>query len=312
MPMTSVNIPCFNSSRFISQTLRSVLDQTWRDFEIIIMDDGSTDDTREKVGAFHDSRIKYFYKANEGLSETRNKGIVASCGEYIAFLDHDDLWVPEKLKKQMAAFENDKDVGVVFADAYIFKDGKKEKATYFQRCGPRRGFIFDDLLLERSNFIPLSSVMMRRQVFDRVGHFKKEYKIGEEYELFLRAADKYRFDYIDEPLAIIRMHEGNFSNRKELFVKEALEILEFWKKERPELLATNMEKFLRKEAALFAEMANYHALNGRRREALANFDLSLARCKSKAIFAKRCAFSILGSGGYKLLKDFFNKIRYAD
>ena len=104
MPKISVNIPCYNSAAFIRETLESVLNQTYRDFEVIVMDDGSGDETGKIVKSFSDSRVKYFYKNNEGLSETRNKGIAASSGEYIAFIDHDDLWLPEKLEKQMELF----------------------------------------------------------------------------------------------------------------------------------------------------------------------------------------------------------------
>lgn len=312
MPKISVNIPCFNSSVFINQTLESVLGQTYRDFEVIVMDDGSTDDTKSKVHAFRDGRIKYFYKANEGLAGTRNRGIAASTGEYIAFLDHDDLWTPQKLEAQMAILERDRDVGLVFSDAHVLKDGKKERATYFDRCKPKRGSIFEDLLLESSNFIPLSSVMMRRNVFDEIGCFKTEFKIGEEYELFLRAADRYRFDYVDEPLAVIRMHEGNFSARKEIFVKEAFDILEFWKTERPELLARAKERFSKKEAALLSEIANFYALNSRKPEALENFNRSLVRYNSRGVLMKKYILFLLGCGAYKMISALFNRIRYAD
>lgn len=310
MPNVSVNIPCFNSGRFIEETLKSVLSQTYTDFEIIVMDDGSTDDTGRIINSFGDSRIKYFYKNNEGLSETRNKGIVASAGEYIAFLDHDDLWLPQKLEKQIAKFEG-KGLGLVFSDSYILLDGIREKMTYFDRCNPKRGFVFEDLLLENSNFIPLSTVVIRRDAFKEVGYFKKEFKIGEEYELFLRAADKYMFDYVDEPLAIYRIHENNFSVRKELFVKEALDILEFWKNAHPELLGRHKERFLRKEAALFGEMANFYAMNSRKKEALENFSRSLGRYESPAVLIKKYILSALGCAGYKAVNRLFNRMRYA-
>ena len=310
MPKVSVNIPCFNSARFIEETLNSVLSQTYADFEIIVMDDGSTDDTGRIVNSFGDSRIKYSYKNNEGLSETRNKGIFASSGQYIAFLDHDDIWLPRKLEKQVAMLEEG-DLGLVFSDCYILRDGKKEKMTYFDRCRPERGVVFEDLLLESSNFIPLSTVVMRRDAFKEIGYFKKEFRIGEEYELFLRAADKYRFDYIDEPLAAYRIHENNFSGRKELFVTEALDILELWKKRRPELSCRMKDRFLKKEAALLGEAASFYALNSRKHDALENFNRSLDRHGNKAVLMKKYILSIFGCTGYKIANRLFNRTRYA-
>ena len=310
MPKVSVNIPCFNSASFIEETLNSVLSQTYADFEIIVTDDGSTDYTGRIVNSFGDNRIKYFYKNNEGLSETRNKGIFASSGQYIAFLDHDDMWLPRKLEKQVAMLEEG-DLGLVFSDCYILRDGKKEKMTYFDRCRPERGVVFEDLLLESSNFIPLSTVVMRRDAFKTIGHFKSEFRIGEEYELFLRAADKYRFDYIDEPLATYRIHEDNFSDRKELFVKEALDILELWKRRRPELLCRMKDRFLKKEAALLGEAASFYALNSRKHEALENFNRSLDRQGSTNVLIKKYILSIFGCAGYKVANRLFKRARYA-
>ncbi len=301
MALVSVNIPCFNSAKFIGETLKSVLNQTYTDFEIIVMDDGSTDGTGRIVNSLRDSRIKYFYKANEGLSETRNKGILASAGKYIAFLDHDDIWLPQKLEKEMAILETG-DAGLVFSDCYISRGGIREKMTYFDRCKPKRGLVFEDLLFDSSNFIPLSTVVMRSDIFKDIGYFKKEFKIGEEYELFLRAAHKYKFDYVDEPLAEYRIHENNFSARKELFIKEAFDILEFWKKACPELLDRNKERFLKKEAALLGEMANFYAMNSQKKKAMENFNISLERFGNRNVLAKKYILSALGCAGYKCVK----------
>lgn len=301
MPKISVNIPCYNSAPFISETLLSVLNQAYGDFEIIVMDDGSRDETGEIVRSFNDKRIKYFYKENEGLSETRNKGIAASSGEYIAFLDHDDLWLPEKLEKQMALFDKKGGLGLVFSDFYLLKNGSRENATYFSKCRPKRGYIFEDLLFGEASFICISTVIMRKVMFDEIGYFKNEFDSGEECELFLRAARGNEFDYIEEPLAAYRLHPGNFSNRKDIYVKEAFDILRLWEEKEPALFVKNKERISKRKANIFADAANFYALNSRKTEAVHNFSLSLDNYADINILAKKRILYFFGCRGYRFL-----------
>lgn len=301
MPKISVNIPCYNSAPFVRETLLSVLNQTYADFEIIVMDDGSRDDTGEIVRSFNDKRIKYFYKENEGLSETRNKGITASSGEYVAFLDHDDIWMPEKLEKQITLFEKKDGLGLVFSDFYLLRNGARENATYFSKCPPKRGYIFEDLLFGEASFICISTVMMRKVIFEKIGYFKKEFDSGEECELFLRAARDNEFDYTEEPLAAYRLHSGNFSNRKDIYVKEAFDILRFWEEKEPGLFSQNKGRILKRKANIFADAADFYALNLKRTEALRNFKLSLENYANVNVFLKKLILSFLGCRGYKLL-----------
>jgi len=310
MPRVSVNIPCFNSAKFIKETIESVLAQTYTDFELIVMDDGSTDGTGGVVSSFGDPRIRYFYKDNEGLSETRNRAILESKGEYIAFLDHDDIWLPEKLKEQVEFFDSRKDHALIFSDSYVSVSGVRQKITYFERCRPKRGFIFEDLLLSDSNFIPLPTVMMRRDIFEKIGYFKKEFRIGEEYELFLRAADAYKFDYIEKPLAEYRMHDNNTSLRKDIFIKEAFEILSIWKKAKPEFYEKKSLEFRKKEARLLAEAANFYALNLEKAEAIKNFSLSLKRYDDGMVRFKKNLLSLAGCRVYGAIKRISDRILY--
>lgn len=309
MPKISVNIPCYNSAAFIRETLESVLSQTYGDFEIIVMDDGSSDDTAKIVKSFTDSRVKYFYKDNEGLSETRNKGIAISSGEYIAFLDHDDLWLPDKLEKQIALFKKKDGLGVVFSDFFLLKNGCRESATYFSKCQPKRGYIFDDLLFDEAGFICISTVMIRKAIFEEVGYFKKEFESGEECEFFLRAAKDNEFDYIDEPLASYRLHAGNFSNRKDIYVKEAFDILRLWQVKEPGLFVQNKKKLAMRKANIFADAANFYVLNYKKKEAAHNFKLSLEHYMNVSVFIKKWILIFFGCGGYKILNGFYGALR---
>ena len=122
MPVVSAIIPTYNFGRFLGEAIQSVLDQTFTDFELIVVDDGSTDDTREVVGSFNDSRIRYIYQENRGLPAARNTGIKASRGEYIAFLDSDDIWLTQNLELKVKSLDSHPDAGLVCSDGYNFDD----------------------------------------------------------------------------------------------------------------------------------------------------------------------------------------------
>lgn len=301
MPRVSVNIACYNSAKFIGETLKSVFGQNFSDFEIIVVDDGSTDDTAKVVSSFKDDRIKYFYKANEGLAHTRNKAISLSEGEYIAFLDHDDLWLPDKLGRQLDKFGRNDRLGLVFTDLYIHNGSKRQKGTYFGRGAPAKGFILEELLFSPFNFIALSAVMMPKRIFDKTGMFRHDLKIGEDWELFLRVAEEYECDYVPEPLAIYKTHESNFSRNKDVYFKEAFAILDYWQAKRPDIFLRNNDKFLKKQADIFADLAHFHALNSRKPDALSNFSRSLAKRKNVNVEVKKLILMFFGFFAYRLL-----------
>jgi glycosyltransferase involved in cell wall biosynthesis len=218
MPKVSVNIPVFNDERYIKETLKSVLDQTFIDYEVILIDDGSTDGTAEIIKGISDPRIKYFYQKNQGIGAARNAALLRSQGEYIAFLDHDDLWLPEKLEKQIALLEARPEVGLVFSDTVFFNDHGDLYCIYQERKPPR-GRVFGELLVWY--FLSLETVVIRRSVLDEVGWFNPAMMMAEEYDLFMRIAYKFDLDYVDEPLAKYRLHQNNYSwGREEQAIAE--------------------------------------------------------------------------------------------
>jgi glycosyltransferase involved in cell wall biosynthesis len=229
MAKISVNIPVYNDEKYVRETLKSVLDQTFKDIEVIVIDDGSADRTGEIVGSFKDPRLKYYYQDNSGIGAARNTAISKSAGEYIAFLDHDDLWLPEKLEKQMALFENNPRLGLVFCDATLFNEKRDLYRMYASRKPPR-GMVFRELLADY--FLSLDTVVIRRSVLEDVGLFPSHMMMAEECDLFLRIAYKYPFDYIDEPLARYRVHKKNYSHGRDLQgimeERETLENLRKW------------------------------------------------------------------------------------
>ncbi|MCK4248925.1 MAG: glycosyltransferase family 2 protein, partial [Candidatus Omnitrophica bacterium] len=158
----SVIIPVYNSEKFIRETIESVLNQTYYDFEIITVDDGSTDKSADIINSFNDKRISYVYQKNQGISGARNTAISESKGEYIALLDHDDLWLPQKLEKQIPLLENNDKVGLVYSDCYNVDVDEKVIVRSFEQAKPFRGRVLSHLF--GTGFIPCLTAVMKKEV----------------------------------------------------------------------------------------------------------------------------------------------------
>jgi len=228
-PLVSVIIPTYNGSRFIRETIQSVLDQTYNNLEIMVVDDGSTDDTSLIVKSITDQRITYIQQKNAGVSPARNHGITVSKGDYIAFLDHDDVWLPCKLEKQLSLFEQNPKVALIYSDAFIINENNFIMGKYSHKIKFFRGRIFKELF--SSCFITILTVVIKKSVFLEVGPFLP-YKICEDYDLLLKCAAKYPIDYIDEPLAKYRVHGSNYSKNYETEINECIEIFDFWRNQK--------------------------------------------------------------------------------
>ncbi len=219
-PKVSVNICCYNSERFIKETIESVLAQAFGDFEVVIINDGSTDSTEEIINRFTDRRIRYFYQDNKGLSAARNTAISLSKGDYIALLDHDDVWDAEKLELQVKFLEENPSVGVLFSDGYLVDENNRVSGRFFKTRRPYRGDVLKNLIDEYC--IVCSTVIARRSLLSGKDLFRVDLEIAEEYDLFLRLASVTKFDYIDKPLARYRLHPQNRSrDTGKLFQEES-------------------------------------------------------------------------------------------
>jgi glycosyltransferase involved in cell wall biosynthesis len=208
----SVIIPTYNRGRFVREAVDSVLNQTFNDYEIVVVDDGSVDDTKE-VLASYGNRIRYIYQTNSGVSAARNRGILSSNGEYVAFLDDDDLWLPRKLELQIKYLDEHPEVGLLFSNtntATTGEDLRFANKKMSQISKPHRGKVFRELFVE--NFIPCCSVVVRRICFDKVGLFDPSLRNAQDYDMWLRIARFFRVDYIDQPLAIYRHHVHSLSH----------------------------------------------------------------------------------------------------
>lgn len=181
--LVSVIIPTFNMASFLSQAIQSVLNQTFSDFELIVIDDGSNDNTKSVVHSFNDVRIEYVYQENKGLSGARNTGLRLASGKYIAFLDADDLFLPDKLAVQSKYLEEHLEVGVVVGGFQrIDSEGNLIKETYF-----KPGQVSMEDLLVANRFI-IHSTMIRRSCIEEIGGFDESLKGAEEWDFHSRLA----------------------------------------------------------------------------------------------------------------------------
>lgn len=210
-PEISVIIPTYNRARFIERAVQSVLNQTYQDFELIVVDDASTDDTEERVGHLlrNGMRFKYVrHDINRGASAARNNGIKTSTGEYIAFLDSDDEWLPEKLEKQMQVFEESQDdkLGVVYSGVAYIKEEDNQKID--EQQPKKRGYIFEDFLRRCCVGGGPGVFLVKKEVFDTCGLFdeREELRIVDDYEMWVRVSKDYKFDFVDDLLTRCYRH----------------------------------------------------------------------------------------------------------
>ncbi len=210
IPAVSVVVAARDNGCFLADTLGSVQRQTFTNWELILIDDGSRDDTAAVVQPFlHDPRFRYIPSDNLGPTRAKNLAFRHSRAPLIALLDGDDVWLPTKLERQVRLLDAEPEVGAVFCRRFLIDpQGGLLPSTDFAF---HRGAIFDDVLLD--NFICYSSVLLRREILDHVGSFDDRLDLALDYDLWLRAAKHYRFDYIDEPLVKYRTGHGNLSRR---------------------------------------------------------------------------------------------------
>jgi len=209
MPAVSIVVPTYNRAERLGETLRSVFNQTCQDFELIVVDDGSTDDTQKVVNSF--PRVQYISKQeNHGVSRARNEGLVLAKGRYICFLDSDDLWDEKKLQIQVQWMGDNPNCQVCYTDEIWIRKGvrvnqmnkhRKYSGDIFRHCLPLC-------------IVSPSSAMLRAELFDEIGNFDESLPACEDYDLWLRIAEKYPFHFIEEPLIIKQGGHADQLSRK--------------------------------------------------------------------------------------------------
>lgn len=221
-PLVSIVMPAYNAERYISEAINGVLSQTHENWELLITDDGSTDETATVVQAFRDKRIMYFYQKNQGQSAARNTSLGRANGKYIAFLDADDIFLPQKLERQVAFLESRPECDFSYSKIEYFWDGEPEK-RYVLNIDHPSGHLKDDLIRRGGHLMAPISVMFRREWYDQYGGFGSEFRRSDEYFFYLKMAlHGARFCYLDEVLALNRLNRWSLT-RNEAHLKETAE-----------------------------------------------------------------------------------------
>ncbi len=235
--MISVVINCHNGSEFLAKAIESVLQQTDENWEMVFWDNASAEDVKSIVLKYDDQRVRYFRDDHfSSLGIARNKALKEAKGDYIAFLDADDYWMPEKLAKQIMILDNDQDVGLVYTDAYMIQADGKVLKKVLKGTAPPEGLVFGQLL--SAYFLVMSSVMIRREALEGLNEwFDSRFEIVEEYDVFLRIAVNWKLSCVNEVLSVWRWHSGGTTMRKRHLISlEKRLLLKKLNREYPDLM----------------------------------------------------------------------------
>jgi len=236
LPLVSIITPAYNAGDYINEAIGSVLFQTYPNWELIVVDDGSTDDTAEIVKNYsaRDSRIKYHYQENQRMASARNAGIKLAQGKYVVFLDADNLFLPNKIKDQVQFMEVNPKCGLAYSKILHFYN--EEPGVFYKNKNevPFRGDDFFRETLHR-NFINVLSVIVRKEVFDKFGAFQQGWEACDEQYVWVNLSyHKVRFCYLDKIVGHLRLHKSSDSaNRFYVYVAskkflDLLDLVESW------------------------------------------------------------------------------------
>jgi glycosyltransferase involved in cell wall biosynthesis len=251
-PAVSVIMPTYNYGHFVAGAVQSVLGQTRSDFELIVVDDESTDQTAEVMKPFlQDTRVRYERIVHGGVSRAKNTALLLSRARLVAFLDADDEWLPHKLERQVPLLERDRGLGVAYSRRLLINEEGQEVA--YQQPALFRGKILEPLF--QTNFVCQSTAMMRREIFDEVGMFDERYPGSEDYDLWLRVAGRHRFDYVDEALVRYRVGHASLTQRNENKLLMVLEIMDRFLREQSGCKALSSDVVRRARAETYFHLA---------------------------------------------------------
>jgi len=224
-PLVSILIPCYNHENYITECIESMMKQTYQNIELIVLDDGSTDNSPKLLEELS-NRYNFYYARHEniGVSATLNKAIILSKGKYICICASDDKYHTTKIAKQIQFFIENPKYDMCYTNLYLFNDnGKVEKAKDRKNSS---GHIFEDLIMDRFS-ISAPSVMIKSPVYEVVGGFDESLKV-EDFDMWLRIADKYQIGYLDDYLVYYRIHDSNSHKNIELLETSKYIVLNKW------------------------------------------------------------------------------------
>jgi len=237
-PLVSVVIATYNSGPYLREAVGSVLRQSVSDLELLVVDDGSTDGTRELVEQIHDARLTYIWQENAGQTAAKNHGVARARGDFIGFCDGDDYWYANKLELQLPLFERSPAVGVVYSAA----DEIDEHGQSLGRAmvAAHRGVVTSELFLR--NFVPFGTAVIRRQCVERLGAFDSALRMGIDWDLWLRVSAHYEFDFVAQATYAYRIWSGQMSKNWRGRYSSAFRIMEKFVTEHPDAISANLRR----------------------------------------------------------------------
>jgi len=203
MVKVSVIIPTYNRSSLLKMAIDSVLIQSYENYEIIVVDDGSNDTTAKLIDSYASEKLRYFYQKNRGRSAARNLGIEMAHGEYVAFLDSDDMFLPQKLELQACELDANPSIGLVYSYAKNIDENGNYLSYHFE--GNLSGWVYPALLYIKNNVITTPTVMVRAEVLAEVGGFDESMDVCEDLDLWRRIARDHQIMQIPQPLSLVRI-----------------------------------------------------------------------------------------------------------
>jgi glycosyltransferase involved in cell wall biosynthesis len=216
--LVSIVINCYNGEKYLKKSIESVLNQSYQNIELIFWDNQSTDQSKNIIQSYQDKRIKYFYSPNHTtLYQARNLALKECKGDFVCFLDVDDYFLKNKIAKQLLYF-NDQKVGVIYSNYYRYYEDINKKKLLTNKLLPSGNLT--QYILEESQ-ISFMTVMIRKKSLDSLEfNFDRKYSIIGDYDLLYRLSLNWDFCYLEEPLAVYRIHKDNFSKNSILFIDE--------------------------------------------------------------------------------------------
>lgn len=258
MPKVSVIIPIFNGEKFISEAIESVFNQTFKDYEIIVVNDGSTDNTNEIIKKY-DSKLRYFqHENNKGPNAARNTGIMNSSGPYIAFLDSDDVWLENKLERQMELMSATTDLGLVGCGFYKI-DGSRNIISKVEGIQYKsKKLLLEELMIRNVPCGGASGVVILRKCFENIGLFDESLKGSEDRDMWLRIARHYNVEFLKDPLVKIRVHKDNSSKNTHMMKCNQKKFIKLNLRNASWLLKQKAYSYIYLDAAREYYLANKH------------------------------------------------------
>ncbi len=236
--LVSVVTATYNMGKYLPFAIESALNQTYSNIEVIVIDDGSNDNTGKIMEPYKkDPRVRYIYQKNQGQAKAKNRGIRESRGAFVAFLDADDVWKPDKLEKQLNLFAQSEKIGVVYSDVeYIDENGNIIQQEPYKQY--HSGKVTNQLFID--NFVNFSSAVVRKECFDQFGGFDETLPMSIDWDLWLRISTKYEFAFLNEKAFYYRIWPGQMSHNYEKRYQCILRIMEKFSREYSEYLSKDV------------------------------------------------------------------------